>query len=216
MSSFPGDTCEPIQKNAFIQQPYSAMVNLISIVILCIFATQSSSIQVSSVLFFLILFQMIHMVSHSWHRNGSSQAILVHMTAYGILFTTWWTLQTYARIAPSLAIILLWLFLFGLDLMMLVLGAPTLYLILSVVVLFLLLFFMYRKVIVNKKNGLLIYWLMGSIILTIGLIGNEALHCQKMLKWKPLPYHVLVEMAGMLVFVLFSMLLIKMSSHGKK
>jgi hypothetical protein len=163
---FPFDTCEPIQKG-IIQQPYSALVNLLSIIVLIVFTFYVCDINTLSVLLFFIFFEIIHILSHIQHMQGPIQSTLIHLIAYGILFTTWWTFQKYVLVQPSIAMIILWFLLFFIDLIIFVIKVPTIYIIISSIILFLLLFFMYWKLIFDRRYAVYTYCMIGFIYVLV-------------------------------------------------
>jgi hypothetical protein len=54
------------------------------------------------------------------------------------------------------------------------------------------------------------------ILILIGLFINEKNNCKKMLEKEQLPYHVIIETIGVMIFVIYVVILLKLDNNIKK
>lgn len=195
--AFPFDACEKITEG-IIKQPISAAINIISCIIILYFYYYAKTNAVRFLFGTFFVFQLWHAFSHTYHIQGNIQANVSHIISYLILLGTLYailnlsksTLSNLKLIIISLLIIIdiyVWIFIGGVW---------------SIIVNLSLLAF----IIFSSYNKLPKFFKKAIPLLAIGLIIlfafelNEAYNCEKMLEYKQLPYHALVEIVGLLLF----------------
>tara|TARA_B100000424_G_scaffold28932_1_gene19841 strand:+ start:23 stop:673 length:651 start_codon:yes stop_codon:yes gene_type:complete len=200
---FPFSTCEKINKRGFIQQPYSAIINGISAIIVLFFLLYTKL----GPLFFLFLsifvFQIYHMFSHMVHINGNIQTNTIHIISYLVNFSLFYVLYEKSNQELKTLFLFLYIFLIILDLYAFF-NLSTIYFIPTQVMLFLSLLVYYFKYLPNLlKNNL--HNLIIIIFIIYGLVLNEKYNCKNMLEMFPnFPFHILIEIFGLLFFSFFS------------
>lgn len=83
---FPKDTCEKKEareRNVFPHQPYSFIVNILSLVVIFVYLSITRDIYVRFLIFTFILFQAWHAFSHFVHiENSTLQSNMTHFLIY--------------------------------------------------------------------------------------------------------------------------------------
>ena len=210
--TFPFDTCEiPYRHSKHIAQPFSALINVISvgILVIAIVLAKTSSIQV----FFgaLLVFELIHTYSHIRHLPGHIQMNVIHAVAYivnlsylAIFIGLTGTVSPYLLVSYA-AILLLDVYFFARNQF---LGYFT-----TQIVLGLLVTVFYMNYILRFVP---IYWLialLGLNVVLIALFINEKNNCASMLASRPFPYHILVEWIGLVVIVVYIRILLFLNAR---
>lgn len=197
---FPFNTCEPLH-NGPIAQPISAAINLVStaVIILLCFVHKPRPAVVGTLVTYAI-FEAWHTWSHAIHIPGRVQKRVVHILGLAMAFATLGMIQSLSNHAPLGSCFLTVLALLvavdalavtnGSDL----LGIATGLAIFSWVVVG------RWQVLPNPVRRALVGVLPGVALLLL-LFVNEAANCSALLEWKRLPYHALVEMLGLVLFV---------------
>ena len=85
--TFPFDTCEKPNDDAFAAQPYSVVVNVISCCVVAYFLWKAKTFHATVLLVGLLLFDLSHTFSHFVHIQSSVQITLVHVLAYVLNFS---------------------------------------------------------------------------------------------------------------------------------
>jgi len=140
---FPKDTCE--LSNKTLKQPYSAFVNLVSIIVLVLFLLFSRNFYISCIFISLIFFEIIHCYSHMKHLDSNRQSLLIHLISYITLISIAFVFYKKSSYRPHLYLVLLWIVLFFIDLGLFIAKISNLYTIILTSIEFLLLFIMYSK-----------------------------------------------------------------------
>lgn len=177
---FPHDTCE-ISKNKYIKQPVSSFINILSCVIIFFYYQKNKS----NLLLSLLLFQLFHALSHSVHYHAKLQQFIQHLLACNINLSLMQYYKYNIFVKTSIFIFLLDIYYFCFK-NNIINGILT-----QAIFIFLTI---YKNVSIISN-----YLIMLTIILIILLI-NEKKNCKKMLKFKKLPYHALIELFGLFYF----------------
>ncbi len=200
---FPFSTCEKINKGSFVQQPYSAVINSISAIIVFFFLLYTKL----SPLFFLFLsifvFQIYHMFSHIIHINGNIQTNTIHIISYLVNFSLFYVLYEKSNQELNQYFFFLYIFLIFIDLYAFF-HLSTIYFIPTQVILLLSLLIYYFKHLPNllKQNMSI---LLINIFIIYGLVLNEKYNCENMLEMFPnFPFHIFIEIFGLLFFSFLS------------
>jgi hypothetical protein len=197
---FPNDTCE-LSENKFIKQPISVFINIISCMMIFFYYKKNHSI----ILLSLLLFQIFHAFSHAVHYHGNIeflnfinsrpnhrfgvQQFIQHLLAFNInvSFMKHYKYNIYLKTSILIILLDIYYFIFENNI---IIGILTQGLLVFLTI---------------YKNFTYIEMLNKLCILTailIILLINEKKNCKKMLKFKKLPYHALVEVFGLFYFYL--------------
>ena len=200
---FPFNTCEKINKRGFIQQPYSAIINGISAIIVLFFLLHTKLGPLFYLFLSIFFFQIYHMFSHMVHINGNIQTNTIHIISYLVNFSLFYVLYEKSKQDLNIYFLFLYAFLILLDLYAFF-HLSTIYFIPTQVILFMsLLFYYYQQLPSLLKNNLSI--LLINILIIYGLVLNEKYNCKNMLEMFPnFPFHIFIEIFGLLFFSFFS------------
>ena len=196
--TFPFSTCEKPNKNG-IAQPYSSLFNIINCIIIFYFLLQTKKNYIFILLLFILCFELFHVFSHTIHISGSIQINITHILSYCINFAFLLFFYNYIKIFPTIWFILFYILLILFDIYSF-LNMDVVFYIFSQALLFLsVLFYYYPFLSQNIKYKINIIFLL--VILIIILFLNEKYNCKKMMSFFPhFPYHVLIEVIGILLF----------------
>lgn len=177
---FPHDTCE-ISNNKYIKQPVSSFINIVSCVIIFFYYQKYNS----NLLLSLLLFQLCHALSHSFHYHAKLQQFIQHILAMNINFSLMRYYKYNIFLKTSIFIFILDIYYFCIK-NNIINGILT-----QTALIFLTI---YKNVYIISNQLIIV-----TIILIILLI-NEKVNCKKMLKLKKFPYHALIELFGLFYF----------------
>ena len=200
---FPFSTCEKINKKGFIQQPYSAIINGISAIIVLFFLLHTKLGPLFYLFLSIFFFQIYHMFSHMLHINSNIKTNTIHIISYLVNFSLFYVLYEKSKQDLNIYFLFLYASLILLDLYAFF-HLSTIYFIPTQVILLLSLIVYYFKHLPNllKQNMPL---LLINIFIIYGLVLNEKYNCENMLEMFPnFPFHILIEIFGLLFFSFFS------------
>lgn len=204
---FPFDTCEiPYRTNSIIAQPYSFVVNLISSCILLYAAFTTKDIYIKVFFGLLFLFEFIHTGSHFTHIPGKIQITTIHFVAYMVNFSYFAIFIHLTKRIPSYEIMALYVLIILLDIVFFYKNKFIGYFITQISLLVLINLYYFNYITENISYYYLITFFILVVILIL-LFINEQENCKKMLDNKPLPYHIIVETVGVLIFSLYVIIL---------
>lgn len=203
---FPFTTCECVSEGG-VAQPHSAVVNMITCLTLLGFMFIAKTRPVQILLGTYALFEAWHAFSHIKHIAGNVQTNVVHVLGYIMSFATLYaiihlskgTLSTLVLAIICLAILLdiyVWIYVKS------VWTVFTGLLVFAVVV-----FGNYDKL--PQSFKVCIPYLIVGLLLLFGLFINETYNCERMMRYKVLPYHVLIEILGFILFITIAVLFLK-------
>uniref|UniRef100_A0A6C0E3T8 YhhN-like protein n=1 Tax=viral metagenome TaxID=1070528 RepID=A0A6C0E3T8_9ZZZZ len=199
--TFPFNTCETPNKKG-IAQPYSAMINFLSVIIVLYFLSKTQTLHAFILLFSLLLFDLSHTFSHFTHINTRIQLILVHSLAYILNFAFLYALYKHTNKLPSTSLIIFLLFILSFDIYAFFNLHLLCYLFTYVLFLFSIFIYYYGSLSKSIKKRLNILLILISIIY-LGFI-NEAINCKRMLTIFPnFPFHAIVEILILFALYLF-------------
>jgi hypothetical protein len=196
MYTFPFNTCETPKKG--VVQPYSAMLNAINCIMIAYFLVQTKNPSTFLLLFSIFCFEFVHVFSHTIHIPGSIQINITHFLTYVMNIAFFYVFYCYTKIIPG------YLFLFYIIALICIdiysyLHLTILYYLLSQSILFISVLLYYLPLLPKYVQSS-IYKIIGLISIIILLFLNETYNCKKMLDFYSFPYHVLIEMVGILLF----------------
>lgn len=208
---FPFSTCEIPQKDAYIKQPYSVAINMLTVLVLIYFFTLAKTNTLRYVFFAFILLQLWHGLSHAVFLEGHIQEYVIHLLAYNIAFSALYAILTFTRttLSPLHAMIICALVLLDLYVAYTYGG---LLMIMSGFVLFTVILFTFYV----KYPAFALYFILAVCGLLL-LIFNESANCKAMLAMYPnFPFHIIIESYGFILFCILSMKLLSIENDVKK
>jgi hypothetical protein len=200
-SYFPFETCETPHEDGWIAQPYSAVVNCLTSLMIFFFLLQTKTTYTFLFLFIILLFEIVHTTSHMFHINGPLQTNIVHGFAYAINVALLYALYRHTKVVPSLFLSILIAIIIGIDIYALFALSTVFYILTQFAIFFSIMFFYFTTLPTKTKSSL--KWLIMLGVLIISLVYNEIRNCDEMAKLYPTaPFHILVEIPGVLFFYL--------------
>jgi hypothetical protein len=193
MYTFPFSTCEVAQKG--VAQPFSAAVNSLNCAMLLYFLVNARTRHAALLMASFLLFEVFHTYSHVTHIAGNVQQTIIHLMAYLVNASLFYAFYSHTRKWP---VPLFWAFVTGIIAVDVYafLYWPLVFSIGTQSLLLVAFMFYYRK-------GLPTLWpILGMIGVILFLVWNEAANCTQMLQAATLPYHVVIEIAGLFLFFL--------------
>lgn len=207
MFSFPFTTCETNTKGQ-VAQPFSAIANAITcLVLIGLLFIVAKTTPVRILLGSYAAFEAWHAFSHAKHIAGTVEQDVVHALSYtmtlatlnAILFLSGSRLSTSAMLLGCL------FFCFDLYIWLYVKG---LWSVVSGLTFFAIVVFGNYDELPSFFKSWVPYLALGLLLL-LGLLANETRNCESMMRFKVLPYHVIVEILGFVLFVSLSALFIE-------
>lgn len=196
---FPFSTCEKIQHNHIIKQPYSAFVNALSVSIILLFLLNTKFGPTFVFYVSLFFFQFFHMFSHMFHLDGYIQTNVIHIISYFINFSLFYLLYSISKMFPSIYFIIMYTVFIAMDIyaftyLTLLYFIPT-----QIMLLLSILFYYYQYLPALFKDNMLLFIFI--ILLISGIIYNEKVNGKEMLANYPdFPFHIFVEIPGLFIF----------------
>jgi len=177
-------------------------INLFSTIALLAAAAYAQTTPLRVTLASYALFEAWHTWSHIQHQPGNTQKHVVHALGYAMAFSTLWMIQEFSRttLPPAFLMVLGALCIADIiaqwaapktsDIPMIFTGLA----IFAWIVLG-------RWSVFPKSVKRAVPWLIGGLVLLLGLFVNEALNCHKMQSAHPFPYHAVIEVLGTVLFI---------------
>jgi len=195
---FPFSTCEKPNKHG-IAQPYSVIVNVVSIFIIFYFLCQVNNKYSFFLIFSLLLFECVHTFSHVIHLPHYIQLNIIHSLAYVVNLCYLLAFYNFTHKAPSPLFLSLLVILLCIDIYSFLFLSFIFYFSSSILIFFSILLYYYKYIPKDKQHYMLIILALGLFIML--LFYNEKMNCGKMLKIIPnFPFHAVLEMAGLFIF----------------
>lgn len=195
---FPFSTCEKPNKNG-IAQPYSVIINVISIFIILYFLCKVKNIYAFFLIFSLLAFECVHTFSHVIHLPNYIQINIIHILAYIVNFSYLLAFYNYTGKEPSFIFKTILVILLLFDIYSFMFLSFVFYFSTSLLIFFSILIYYYKYIPKNKKHYILIILSLGIFIML--LFYNEKINCTKMLQRFPnFPFHAPLEILGLLIF----------------
>jgi hypothetical protein len=206
---FPFYTCEePYNNNNYIAQPVSAIINIITCIILAFFLIKAKTKTIKLLLLSFIIFQGYHAYSHIKHIDGSIQSNVIHTIWYFLTFMILLTSIKITNKRPSIYMIIILIIVIIIDLYILIKSNIKLYMIFSAFMLPIIIVLFYYKYYPSyiKKT---IPYLIILLFVVIILILNEKFNCELMMSYANLPYHGIIEILGLILFTILGYIFFK-------
>lgn len=204
---FPFNTCEV--RGDIVDQPYSASINVLSCIILLYLLSQAKHLEIRLFIASLFVFQAYHAYSHMfWSDNEYSleHVYIIHAISYIIIVALINAISFISGELPNIPII------FGailLDIYILYNYIGTLYNAISGIniwVIVLITGLWNVKLPAVAKQLLPILLMLFAVI--IALFFNEKYNCSAMMDTYVFPYHIAIEICGLIISSLFAYIFI--------
>ena len=200
--TFPFSSCEKPNKEGFVAQPYSTIVNIIGCIVTFFFLLKTKNIHSFLLLFFILCFELFHTFSHAIHIQGNNQQLVIHILSYFINSSLLYALYKKTEKFPDKYLIIFLLFFVSLDIYSL-LNLSFIYYFITQTILFIGILFYYLPLL-SKSIQKIIYYIALIGVLIVLLQMNEVINCEYMIQMNPdFPYHIIIEIAGFAFFYLF-------------
>jgi hypothetical protein len=196
---FPFNTCEEPNKKAWVAQPVSAFINMITCIILIYLFLQAKTLIIRLLILAFILFELFHTFSHIKHINGTIQSNIIHGIWYFLSFMVLIASIKITKQYPKIYTILILLTIIIIDIN-LFFQPNKLYMIFTALTLPIVIVISYYNLypIYIKKA---IPYLIGLLIIVGIFLINDKNNCENMMKYAKLPYHAIIEILGMILFI---------------
>lgn len=201
---FPFDTCEKKRLGSIPIQPYSFSVNVattLMLAYLAIFICQTP--EVRFLLFSFTAFEAWHSFSHAVHIQMSPnlQNRVVHAIGYMMFISTYLVMEAFDQHhdPQNDSVNKAMLFFIGILDMWVLKRLGGVYSIASGLGVYVTTVCVKFHAIPLEMHASMLGTMAGTAILTLFFI-NEAFCGEKMMKWKALPYHIIIEMLGLYLF----------------
>lgn len=206
--TFPFNTCE-IPTKGTIEQPISTYINMLSSIILIILFFVAKNVYVKIAIFFYTIFEIWHTFSHMKHIDGKIQKYVVHVLGITMGIMTLIVIQKLSNSTIELHYLLILSILLILDIVLLFKykNDDLVGFILGLVIILWIVIGKWKYI--PKDIQINLRWIIIGVLILILLFINEAYNCEKMQKWKKLPYHAIIEILGLILFTGLSLTWIK-------
>ena len=200
---FPFNTCEV--RGEIVDQPYSASINIVSCFILLYLLSQAQNIEIQFFILSLFIFQAYHAYSHMFWSNNENSLVHVysiHSISYLIIIALVIAISFITKQPPNIPIIFSVILL---DIYILYNYIGTVYNAISginiwVVVLITGLWNFRLPDVVKRLLPILL--MLFAVI--IALFFNEKYNCDAMMTAYQFPYHIAIEIMGLIISSLFA------------
>lgn len=200
---FPFNTCEV--RGDIVDQPYSASINIVSCFILLYLLSQAQNIEIQFFILSLFIFQAYHAYSHMFWSNNENSLVhvyTIHSISYLIIIALVIAISFITKQPPNIPIIF------------------------SVILLDIYILYNYIGTVYNAISGINIWvvvlitglWnfklpdvvkrllpiLLMLFVVIIALFFNEKYNCDAMMTAYQFPYHIAIEIMGLIISSLFA------------
>ena len=210
---FPFNTCEQPNKDAWIAQPVSAFINMITSIILIYFFLQAKTLIIKLLIFSFIAFEIFHTFSHIKHIDGIIQSNIIHSIWYFLTFMILIASIQITNKYPNIQLLLLLLTIIIIDINLFFLPNK-LYMIFTALTLPIVIVISYYKLYPIYIKKTIPYLILLLLIVGLFLI-NEKINCENMMKFAKLPYHAIIEIIGMILFITLAYIFLKSERYLK-
>jgi len=211
---FPFNTCEV--RGEIVDQPYSASINILSCIILFYLLSLAKHVEIQFFIISLLIFQAYHAYSHMfWNDNEYSlnHVYIIHAISYIIIIALIIAISFISGKLPYIPIILTAILL---DIYILYNYIGTVYNAVSginiwVIVLITGLWNVNLPTVVKRLLPILL--ILFAVIIV--LFFNEKYNCNAMMNMYVFPYHIAIEILGLIISSLFAYIFILLEKNKK-
>jgi hypothetical protein len=211
---FPFNTCEV--RGDIVDQPYSASINILSCIILLYLLSQAKHIEIQFFILSLFIFQAYHAYSHLfWNENEYSlqHVYIIHATSYIIIIALITAISFISGELPYIPIILAAILL---DIFILYNYIGTVYNAISGINIWVIILItgLWNVKLPEVVKQLLPILLMLFVVIIV-LFFNEKYNCDAMMNAYQFPYHIAIEICGLIISSLFAYIFILLEKNKK-
>jgi hypothetical protein len=211
---FPFNTCEV--RGDIVDQPYSASINILSCIILLYLLSQAKHIEIQFFILSLFIFQAYHAYSHLfWNENEYSlqHVYIIHATSYIIIIALITAISFISDELPYIPIILAAILL---DIFILYNYIGTVYNAISGINIWVIILItgLWNVKLPEVVKQLLPILLMLFVVIIV-LFFNEKYNCDAMMNAYQFPYHIAIEICGLIISSLFAYIFILLEKNKK-
>lgn len=209
--TFPFSTCEQARGHP-VEQPVSVMVGVVTILLFLFFFFKAQTFESRWLIGLFLTFELLHTWSHARHVPGKIQVTLIHLIAYLIFASYFFMFSSRFGVPPMMFFIFLIVLI---DIVLFIRNVPFLYYFGTLSSAFLFLFMIYGPRLPRDFQPLLLSVVISGLVIIV-LIVNEKYNCKRMMEWKILPYHALVEVVACFLFCVICVFILKMEKIKKQ
>jgi hypothetical protein len=211
---FPFNTCEV--RGDIVDQPYSASINILSCIILLYLLSQAKHIEIQFFILSLFIFQAYHAYSHLfWNENEYSlqHVYIIHATSYIIIIALITAISFISGELPYIPIILAAILL---DIFILYNYIGTVYNAISGINMWVIILItgLWNVKLPEVVKQLLPMLLMLFAVIIV-LFFNEKYNCDAMMNAYQFPYHIAIEICGLIISSLFAYIFLLLEKNKK-
>jgi len=211
---FPFNTCEV--RGDIVDQPYSASINILSCIILLYLLSQAKHIEIQFFILSLFIFQAYHAYSHLfWNENEYSlqHVYIIHATSYIIIIALITAISFISGELPYIPIILAAILL---DIFILYNYIGTVYNAISGINIWVIILItgLWNVKLPEVVKQLLPILLMLFAVIIV-LFFNEKYNCDAMMNAYQFPYHIAIEICGLIISSLFAYIFLLLEKNKK-
>jgi hypothetical protein len=211
---FPFNTCEV--RGDIVDQPYSASINILSCIILLYLLSQAKHIEIQFFILSLFIFQAYHAYSHLfWNENEYSlqHVYIIHATSYIIIIALITAISFISDELPYIPIILAAILL---DIFILYNYIGTVYNAISGINMWVIILItgLWNVKLPEVVKQLLPMLLMLFAVIIV-LFFNEKYNCDAMMNAYQFPYHIAIEICGLIISSLFAYIFLLLEKNKK-
>ena len=211
---FPFNTCEV--RGDIVDQPYSASINILSCIILLYLLSQAKHIEIQFFILSLFIFQAYHAYSHLfWNENEYSlqHVYIIHATSYIIIIALITAISFISGELPYIPIILAAILL---DIFILYNYIGTVYNAISGINIWVIILItgLWNVKLPEVVKQLLPILLMLFVVIIV-LFFNEKYNCDAMMNAYQFPYHIAIEICGLIISSLFAYIFLLLEKNKK-
>lgn len=164
-----------------------------------LFFFKAKTVIIKLLILTFIAFQLFHTYSHIKHVNGAIQSNIIHSIWYFLSFMVLIASIKITRKNPNIYTILILLFIIIIDIYLFI-KKKNLYMIFTALSLPVVIVLSYYKLYPNEITKAIPYLI--SLLIIVGFfLLNEKINCENMMKFAKLPYHAIIEILGMILFI---------------
>lgn len=211
---FPFNTCEV--RGEIVDQPYSASINIMSCIILLYLLSLAKHIEIKFFILSLFIFQAYHAYSHMFWKNDEyslEHVYIIHSISYLIVIALITALSFITGKFPNIPIIFTAILL---DIYILYNYIGTVYNAVSginILVIVLITGLWNVKLPINVKRLLPVLLILFLVLIV--LFFNEKYNCDAMMNTYAFPYHIAIEICGLIITSLLAYIFILLETNKK-
>lgn len=208
--TFPHKTCEVVRKHHWMEQPYSCVVNLMTVCFLFYYFFMTKTFWTSCAILSFLSFELFHAYCHAQHIGSHIQLSMIHFLSYLFAVCLFFCLKKSKPLSQKKLYFLL--FFFILDVSVFLFSKHKIFQVLTGFLLLISIVSVFLPTIPLQERPRFILLIVLAIVITLQII-LESMYCQVWMSWHPFPYHILIELIGLFAFVLLAHSLVRLENY---